>query len=151
MTARPRRPRQIDKPHSEQVSAGGKRGCWRKSTRPWRVCILGTWWVFPVGEEWNQASVPRLFRLFIDEQELGDGATFGHDELYRYHGALPRAWLDRDVPKAIYRTYTRAEADTFLHQMALLEGAEEWKASAGHTAVSAWWWCAEALRLSPAW
>jgi len=148
MTRR-RIPRLIDPPNSEQVSAGGRRGCWRRITPPpYHVLIHDTWWVIPADEEWNQASVPRLFRLLIDEQELGDTATLGHDLLYRYRGALPRAWLQIGQT---YRTYTRDEADAFLYQTGLLEGAEPWKASAGHSVVRGWWWLAEVLRLSPAW
>lgn len=146
-----RRPRLINPPDSEQVSAGGRRGCWRRLTQPYRICLFGTWWTIPAVEEWNQASIPRVFRLVIDEQELGDTATLGHDMLYRYRGALPRAWLDHSVPGARYRTYTRDDADTYLWRTGLLEGAAPWKASTGHAVVRAWWWCAEALQLSPTW
>jgi hypothetical protein len=146
-----RRLKEIDPPDSEQVAAGGERGCWRRLTSAYRICILGTWWVIPAGEEWNQASVPRPLRLVIDEQELGDTATLGHDMLYRYRGALPRAWLDRSVPGATYRTYTRDEADAFLWITGMLERVPRWKGWLGHGIVRAFWWTAEALRLSPAW
>lgn len=151
MKCRRRILRRIDPPDSEQVAAGGERGCWRRLTQPYRVNIGGTWWVIPAGEEWNQATIPRLLRLLIDEQELGDAATLGHDKLYAYHGALPRAWLDRSVPGAVYRTYTRDEADRFLFETGLIEGAVPWKALNGWRAVRFWWWTAEALRLSPKW
>lgn len=148
---RHRAPLRLDPPDSEQVSAGGRRGCWRRLTAPYRIRIGDTRWIVPAGEEWNQASIPRVFRPLIDEQELGDTATLGHDMLYRYHGALPRAWVDRSVPGAAYRTYTRDEADTFLWQTGLAEGAAPWKARAGHAVVRGWWWLAEALRLSRPW
>lgn len=138
-------------PQSEPVCDPGPRWGWRRLTAPQRENILGTWWIFPRGEEWNQATIPRPARPVIDEQDLGDGATLGHDELYRYRGALPRAWLDRSVPGAVYRTYTRDEADTFLWARGALEGVTPWKGWLGHRVVRVWWWLAEALRLSPAW
>lgn len=151
-----RRLRQIARVQSEQVALSGPRSCWRRSTVPWRIGIRSadgtiTHWIFPAGEEWNQATIWRPLRIVIDEQELGDEATFVHDMLFRYRGALPRAWLDRSVPGAIYRTYTRDEADAALYAIGVLTGAPHWRAALGHRAVRVWWWLAEALRVSPKW
>jgi hypothetical protein len=145
--ARQRRPRLIALVHSCQPIPGGK----RRLTAAYRICILGTWWIIPAGEEWDEASVPRVFRLFIARDELGQASTLGHDKLYVYRGALPYAWLDRSVPGAMWRRYSRDEADQFLQQTALLEGAIPWKANGGAAAVRSWWWTAESLRLSRAW
>lgn len=142
--ARIRIPITIPRPRSEEVTAGGD----RRLIEAYHGCILGTWWVFPVGEVWNQASVPWIFKLVVDEQSLSDWATLGHDELYNYHGALPRAWLQIGQ---YYRTYTRAEADTFLHRTAVICGCAPWRASGAAAAVRGYWWAKEAAGLSMKW
>jgi hypothetical protein len=136
--------KKIDPPDSEQLYAGGP----RTLLNTWRVCILGTWWHIPISTTWDQASVPRPFRLVCAKDELGDGATLVHDVLCAYEGKLPIAWLEIGQE---YRIYTCEEANDALHAMSLLEGARPWRANGAAAMVRAYWWGKQQLDLRPDW
>lgn len=98
---------------------------------------------FPEGERWNLASIPRPVWWIIAPHELGAESTLGHDKLYEYKGALPREWF-----LTPYRTFTRAESDQIMEDLALSSKAREWQAELAHRTLRLTWSIPDALGIT---
>ena len=136
-----RRIRIVDPPHSIPLGTGRR----RKLVHPYEFylpdCVISV----PDGVVWDQASVPRGLRWLVDARDLGDAATLIHDILYQHQGALPLEWIDP------YRVFTRCETDAILHNYAILEGCEPWRANVALAGVRSFWWTMERLGKSRRW
>lgn len=94
--------------------------------------------VVPQGFVTDLASIPRPFWSEIAPFELSIGAVVLHDWLYQHGGRI----LCRNVPlpnggqiAAAPLTFTRADADAFLRDIAAQFGVSLWRRNAAYYAV----------------
>lgn len=75
------------------------------------------------------SSVPRVFWIFINPDELSLAAPIIHDLLYRNGGVLPQNQVEA------YRQFTRDESDLLFLEIMKREGISSWRCKAGYFAV----------------
>lgn len=81
------------------------------------------------------ASVPRIFWVLINPDELSLAAPIVHDLLYRHGGDLGE---DGTLPAGkveAYRTFTRAESDMLFNEIMEREQIPSWRRRAAYFAV----------------
>ena len=81
------------------------------------------------GFTYNRASIPRVFFVFIDKDELSNVAPLFHDLLYKFQGVLPN---DQIRP---YRKFSREETDKLFYEIMLKSGVKRWRAFLAYQAV----------------
>jgi hypothetical protein len=75
---------------------------------------------FPAGFHYDGASVPRIVRSLLDDDQLRGAGPLAHDAIYRYGGKLPLGWV-RSASGNVY-VYTRRQADAFFRKVMSLDG-----------------------------
>jgi hypothetical protein len=95
------------------------------------VPVSGHWMPIPAGFRTDLASVPRLLRVLIQQDELGAAAPIGHDALYQWGGRI-----DAD------HTLTRRQVDAWFRLLMRLEQVPAWRRGVAWLAVRvAGWTC----------
>lgn len=101
------------------------------------ICVYsrGFTLVVPKGRVSDLASIPRVLWNEVAPFQLSIIAPFVHDELYRHGGEItvrshgPTTLIDSQ------HTFTRADADAFLLDLALQQGVSPFRAHAAYYAV----------------
>lgn len=101
----------------------------------WRDLTL----TIPKGFRWDGASVPRIVRSLIDNDDCSEAGALGHDAIYKFNGYLPVDWI-----RPLGRVVSRLEGDQLLRDFMELEERPEWKEAAVYQGVRrfgwyAWW------------
>jgi len=82
------------------------------------------------GFVYDRSSVPRIFWVIIDKDDLSNVPPLFHDLLYRNVGVLPN---NQVTP---FRTFQRNEADDLFLELMKKTGVKSWRARLAHQAVS---------------
>jgi hypothetical protein len=81
------------------------------------------------GFTYDRASIPRIFFVFIDKDELSNVAPLFHDLLYKFKGVLP------DLQVRPYQKFSREDSDKLFYEIMLKSGVKKWRAYLAYQAV----------------
>ena len=90
----------------------------------------------PAGWRYDGASVPRVVRSLLDNDDLGTDGPCVHDWLYAHLGHVG------DETARHRRPYTRAECDRLFDAFMRRDGVTPWKRRAAYAAVRVGGWVA---------
>lgn len=110
------------------ISHDPARGLWRLE-QEYQYTHAGYLITVPAGFEFDLASVPRAFWVFISPFDLSIVAPLLHDFLYHYRGDPPAGAI---VPAYVY---TRLEADDLFLELMVEEGVPRWRREVAYRAV----------------
>ncbi|MET0647479.1 MAG: DUF1353 domain-containing protein [Pyrinomonadaceae bacterium] len=82
------------------------------------------------GFEYDRASIPRIFWVIIDKDDLSNVPPLFHDLLYRHAGSLPESQVSP------HRNFQREEADNLFLELMKKTGVKSWRARLAYEAVS---------------
>lgn len=102
----------------------------------WTITFAGMTVTIPAGTASDLASIPRFLWWMMAPHELTIEAAIIHDVLYSHLGVIPPSW----VAEGEYRTFTRAESDAVLSEMADRFGAVDWRRRVAYGGVRAGGW-----------
>ena len=102
----------------------------------WTISFRGMTVTIPEGTESDLASIPRFLWWLMAPHELTIEAAIIHDVLYSHLGIIPRLW----VAGGEYRTFTRAESDAILSELADRFGAVDWRRRVAYSGVRVGGW-----------
>jgi hypothetical protein len=83
----------------------------------------------PKGFQFDRASIPRLFWIFISKDDLSNVPPMFHDLLYRFGGVLPDSYVSP------YTTFSRLETDYLFKHLMERCGVKPWRLFCAYQAV----------------